>query len=162
MQRRMLLGGFIAGLLPSRLVARANDEERITELLDRLVRAVRAKDFPHVMECYLPDESSLVFDVQGQFAGRAAVRNHWDEVLKSIQGPMHFEVSDVAITTGGTVAYAHCIERVIAVKGENAVDKTVRNTRGLRKVNGEWFIVHEHVSVSVDLATGGPDPAPKA
>jgi ketosteroid isomerase-like protein len=36
---------------------------------------------------------------------------------------------------------------------------TVRVTDGYKKVNGQWLIAHEHVSIPVDLATmkGVPD-----
>jgi len=37
------------------------------------------------------------------------------------------------------------------------IDITVRVTDGYRKIAGDWVIVHEHVSVPVDLATGKPD-----
>jgi hypothetical protein len=30
----------------------------------------------------------------------------------------------------------------------------IRDTTGLRKVNGKWLDFHDHVSVPVDLATG--------
>jgi hypothetical protein len=33
----------------------------------------------------------------------------------------------------------------------------VRVTNGYRKIDGNWLIVHSHVSVPVDLATGKPD-----
>jgi ketosteroid isomerase-like protein len=37
------------------------------------------------------------------------------------------------------------------------IDLTVRATDVYRKIKGNWLIVHEHVSVPVDLDTGKPD-----
>jgi ketosteroid isomerase-like protein len=34
---------------------------------------------------------------------------------------------------------------------------TLRLTDVLREINGKWLIVHEHVSVPVDVATGKAD-----
>ena len=38
-----------------------------------------------------------------------------------------------------------------------SIDLTVRLTDVYRKINGNWLIVHEHVSVPVDLNTLKPD-----
>jgi len=38
---------------------------------------------------------------------------------------------------------------------------TVRVTDGYKRVNGQWLIAHEHVSIPVDLATLKPDPDSK-
>lgn len=37
------------------------------------------------------------------------------------------------------------------------MEVTVRVTDGYKKINGQWLISHEHVSVPVDLATMKPD-----
>jgi ketosteroid isomerase-like protein len=42
------------------------------------------------------------------------------------------------------------------MKGQ-PIDMVVRVTDGYRKVDGNWLIAHEHVSVPVDFATGKPD-----
>jgi len=41
------------------------------------------------------------------------------------------------------------------------LDLTVRVTRVYKKTRGQWLIIHEHVSVPVDLDTGKPDLASK-
>ena len=150
MQRRKLLVGLAANLAPAAPSARGGESERIQNLLHRLTDAVRAKDLSRVLECYSRDGRILVFDLQGRYAGPAAVRDHWQEVLGSIQGPMQFELSEVAITADASVAYVHCLEHVLAVKkGQPPIDMTVRNTRGLRKIDGRWAIEHEHVSLQM-------------
>ena len=42
------------------------------------------------------------------------------------------------------------------MKGQ-PIDLVVRVTDGYRKVDGNWLIAHEHLSVPVDYATGKPD-----
>jgi ketosteroid isomerase-like protein len=34
---------------------------------------------------------------------------------------------------------------------------TVRVTDGYKKINGQWLIAHEHVSVPADVLTGNAD-----
>jgi len=46
-------------------------------------------------------------------------------------------------------------------KQGNKLDLTVRVTDVYRKARGLWQIIHEHVSVPVDLETGKPDLASK-
>jgi ketosteroid isomerase-like protein len=41
------------------------------------------------------------------------------------------------------------------------LDLTLRVTDVYQKMRGRWFVVHEHVSVPVDLDTGKPDLASK-
>jgi hypothetical protein len=49
----------------------------------------------------------------------------------------------------------------VAGKDGNLIDVKFRVTDVLRKAKGKWLIVHEHVSVPVDLATGKADLASK-
>jgi len=41
------------------------------------------------------------------------------------------------------------------------LDMQVRVTDAYQKIGGRWLVVHEHVSVPVDLDTGKPDLASK-
>jgi ketosteroid isomerase-like protein len=61
----------------------------------------------------------------------------------------------VTVESDGKMAFVHYITHV-AGKG-----KKFRVTDVLRKAKGKWLIVHEHVSVPVDLATGKADLASK-
>ena len=40
---------------------------------------------------------------------------------------------------------------------DQPIELVVRVTDGYRKVDGNWLIAHEHVSVPVDVTTGKPD-----
>jgi SnoaL-like protein len=40
------------------------------------------------------------------------------------------------------------------LKNGQPSDMWLRATSGLRKMNGKWLIVHDHVSVPVDFETG--------
>ena len=67
-------------------------------------------------------------------------------------------MSDLDIAVGGDVAYGHKVQRSsFTDKDGKKAEVTVRVTDGYQKVNGQWLISHEHVSVPVDLATLKPD-----
>jgi ketosteroid isomerase-like protein len=46
-------------------------------------------------------------------------------------------------------------------KDGKKVEIAVRVTDGFQKIDGKWLIVHEHVSVPIDLNTGMADLASK-
>jgi ketosteroid isomerase-like protein len=154
--------GVIAAALWQAPAARAQtgDEAQIKALEDQFTAAFNAKDVNAIMKVYVPDQSLFVFDVvpPRQYVGAAAYRKDWENFLNSFDGPIKFEISDLAIVADSNLGYSHSIQHVSGKnkKGE-PVDLIVRVTDGYRKVDGHWLIAMEHVSVPVDLATGKPD-----
>jgi ketosteroid isomerase-like protein len=107
-----------------------------------------------------PQDSLLVFDVipPRQYVGAKALSRNWQGFLDGFDGTITLENSDMEVVSDGKLAYAHYIAHV-AGKGKdgNPIDMAFRLTDVLRKVKGKWLIVHEHVSVPVDVATGKAD-----
>ena len=116
------------------------------------------------MKAYIPDETLFVFDVipLGRRRSRA-LRTDWDEFLGSTKGPIKYEISDVEVTARGTLAYGHSIQRIVAtgVRGD-PIDLTTRVTDVYRKIDGNWMIVQEHISIPVALDTGKPGITPRS
>jgi ketosteroid isomerase-like protein len=140
--------------------AASADEASIRALESRLVAAVNAKDVNAIMKSYVPDESLFVFDVvpPRQYVGAKAYAKDWTDFVGMFKGPMKNEISDLSITADGTMAFGHLIWRATGTDTkDNPIDLTVRVTDVYRKIKGNWLIVHEHVSVPVDLETGKPD-----
>jgi ketosteroid isomerase-like protein len=136
------------------------EEAQIKALEDQFAVAVNAKDVDSIMKVYVPDESLLVFDVvpPRQYAGAKAYRKDWQDTLALYKGPLKFTISDLGVTTDGTLAFSHSIQRLVGsdAKGK-PMDSTVRVTDCYKKIGGKWLIVLEHVSVPVNLETGKPD-----
>ena len=62
------------------------------------------------------------------------------------------------VTSDGKMASATYIVHLTGKRKDgNAMDVTMRITDVLRKVDETWLIVHEHVSVPVELASGKAD-----
>ena len=77
-------------------------------------------------------------------------------------GPITVERSDLDIVADRNLAYSHCIDHVVGTdKHGEKVDLTLRVTDVYKKARGGWRVIHEHVSVPVDLATNKPDLASK-
>ncbi|HXP72948.1 MAG TPA: nuclear transport factor 2 family protein [Stellaceae bacterium] len=148
------------GVSPTGVRAASGDEASIRALESRFVAAVNAKDVNAIMKVYVPDESLVVFDLvpPRQYVGAKAYAKDWMDFLGVFKGPLKFEISDLSVTANGTMAFGHSIQHVAGTDAKGQpVDLTVRVTDVYRKIKRQWLIVHEHVSVPVDLDTGKPD-----
>ena len=141
-------------------LAKSNDEAQIRAMAQSFQDAVNAKNLDDIMKMYVPGDSLFVFDVvpPRQYVGFDAYKKDWQDTLALFDGPVTFVLSDLAITTGGGLAYSHSIQHVTGKsKKGDPIDLTVRVTDVYKKIKGKWLIVHEHVSVPVDLDTNKPD-----
>jgi uncharacterized protein (TIGR02246 family) len=139
---------------------KAQDQADIKALEDRFVAAFKAKDVNAIMACYVPDQSLIVFDAvpPRQYSGAVAYRKDFEDFFAMSPGLADITLSDLDITVGGDVAYGHSIQHAtLTDKDGKKTEMIVRVTDGYKKVNGQWLISHEHVSVPVDLATLKPD-----
>lgn len=144
--------------------ARADARADIKSLEDRFVAAFKAKDVEAIMKAYAPGQALVVFDVvpPRQYVGVAAYRKDWQTFLGSFEGPITVELTDLDIGADRNLAYSHSIQRISGTdKQGKKLDLTVRVTDVYQRIRGRWFIVHEHVSVPVDLDNNKPDLASK-
>ena len=144
--------------------ALADPTADIKALGDRFVAAFKAKDVDAIMKVYGPDQTLVVFDVvpPRQYIGAAAYCKNWQALLDSFDGPITVERSDLDVVADRNLAYSDCIDHVVGTdKHGEKVDLTLRVTDVYKKARGGWRVIHEHVSVPVDLATNKPDLASK-
>jgi ketosteroid isomerase-like protein len=133
---------------------RAIDEVDIRQRIEAGVAAVRAKDLEGVMALYAPDVVSFDIGSPLRSAGAAAKRSAWVEVFAMYQRPLGYEVRDLTITVGDDVAFGHSVNRLSGVlKNGDKTDFWLRWTTCFRKIERNWLIVHDQVSVPVDPQT---------
>jgi uncharacterized protein (TIGR02246 family) len=155
---------FILAITAFAVPARADAAADIKALEDRFVAAFRAKDADAIMKVYAPGPMLVVFDVvpPRQYVGAAAYRKDWETFFDSFDGPINVELTDLDVAADRNLAYSHSIQHVAGTdKHGKKLDLTVRVTDVYKKAHGRWQIIHEHVSVPVDLDTGKPDLASK-
>jgi uncharacterized protein (TIGR02246 family) len=131
------------------------DEVQIRELIEDKIQAVRAKDIDGATSNYAPDV--LSFDVVNrlQYIGSDAIRKRLEEWFSSFQGSIGFEVRDLSITSGDSVAFSHSLNHVSATTTEGVkLDMWWRETACYRKLDGKWMITHQHSSVPFDVKSG--------
>jgi ketosteroid isomerase-like protein len=132
-----------------------NDEAEIKRVIEGYVEAFRAKDLDGVMSIYAPE--IVTFDVVPplQYVGADAMRKRWEAVFSSLPGPVGYEIADLSITVGQDMAFTHSFNRTSAtLPTGQQIGIWVRWTACWRKIRGQWLLVHDQVSVPVDLETG--------
>ena len=134
----------------------AADEAAIRQLIDKLAAAIRATDLDGLKACFAADMVS--FDVGGpplQTVGAAAKLHTWQAGFAMLQPPVGYEVRDLTITVGDDVAFGHSFNRLTGtLPNGDTFGPWVRYTAGFRKIDGNWLIVHDQVSVPVDIGSG--------
>jgi len=87
--------------------------------------------------------------------GAEAKGKNWARVFAPYQRPLGYEIRDLAIIVGDSVAFGHSLNRISGtLKSGKRNDAWVRETICLRKTDGRWLIAHDHVSVPLDMEKG--------
>ncbi|MEV5558458.1 nuclear transport factor 2 family protein [Nonomuraea wenchangensis] len=132
-----------------------NGETAIRRRIETLVEGIEAKDLRALERAYAPGVVS--FDVEPPLAhvGVAAKLRNWAKVFAVFE-KVTYELRDLTLTVGDDVAFGHGLGRLSGTLpgGAAAGGMWVRATFCFSRIDGEWLIVHDQVSVPFDLATG--------
>jgi uncharacterized protein (TIGR02246 family) len=128
--------------------SRSENEAAIREVVESWAAAVRGRDFAGILRNHASD--IVMFDVPPPFQirGIEAYRKTWEMFFSWSDRPIPFDFAELNITAGDDVAFVvatlHCAE-----PGPDGRAKPLefRLTVGLRKIDGQWTITHEHHSV---------------
>jgi ketosteroid isomerase-like protein len=91
--------------------APTSDEARISDCINGVAQAIRAKYLDALMEHYAPDP--VIFDLMPlETLGRDAYRKNFESWFSTVNGPIEFETSDVRIATQEDVAFGHYTSRM--------------------------------------------------
>jgi len=125
------------------------DETQIRTMIENWAQAVRAQDLERVLAQHADDV--LLFDVPlpVQSRGIEAYRESWELFFESVPSPVVFDLSELSITAGNDVAFAHGMLRCQSEAGDPPTYLAIRLTVCLQKSAGQWIVVHEHHSEAV-------------
>jgi|ERR1700722_2761498 ketosteroid isomerase-like protein len=126
------------------------EEIGIRTLLENWADAVRRHDLPAILAYHEPD--ILMFDLPPplQCKGIEAYEQTWYLFFRYHKPGTAFDIKELAVTVGSHVAFAAAIMHCGPDSSSNPADKDgflFRLTVGLRKVDSEWRIAHEHHSI---------------
>ncbi len=129
----------------------SKDETEILALIERWAQAVRNEDRATIREDH--DADMLMFDVPPPFLSRGldAYMATWETFFSTAAKPVAFDFHDIEITAGEGVAFATAIGDCVYFdpKGHRQ-PLQFRLTMGLRKIAGQWRVLHEHHSVPAE------------
>ncbi len=133
---------------------RNRDEAAIRAVIDAITQAVREKDVDALLTHCAPEVSAFELVPPLEHSGAEALRAVWDRTLEPFEAPLECDVHDLDLTVGGDVAFGIGLKRFGGTSKDGKRSSTwLRSTLGLRKLHGEWKLVHEHVSVPFDMRT---------
>ncbi|MGV9771373.1 YybH family protein [Streptosporangium sp. NPDC003464] len=131
------------------------DRAEIRRQIDKIVEGLRTKDLEGLKRLYTPDVVSFDIEPPLQHVGTEAKLKNWNNVFTLFQD-VNYEIRDLTLTVGDDVAFGHCFGRLSGtLKNRTATDGMwVRATFCFRKIDGNWLIAHDQVSVPLDIPSG--------
>jgi ketosteroid isomerase-like protein len=134
---------------------RDDDEAKIRQQIDKIIEGIRARDLDGLKRVYAAGIVSFDVEPPLQHVGVEAKMRNWANVFTIFQDAT-YEVRDLTIATGDDVAFGHGFGRLSGTlkNGTATVGMWVRATFCFQKVDGNWLIAHDQVSVPLDLASG--------
>lgn len=128
-------------------------EVEIRQLISNQQRAICAKDIDQIMSRYTPE--AVIFDVKPPFQtkGKDAIRQLWEDALPCFPDSFAMETRDLTIIMNDNLATAHWLFRFQGQPDHPATQMWMRATAVCQKNQGNWQILHEHVSVPLNPET---------
>ena len=125
------------------------EEMAIRAQIEAWAAAVRAQDMAGILRNHSAD--MVMFDVPPPLLlrGIAAYEASWPQFFEASPKPVRFDIMDLQITAGNDVAFAVALMRCAVIEDGN-VDLDFRLTVGLRKIDGQWTVTHEHHSIPAE------------
>jgi ketosteroid isomerase-like protein len=112
-------------------------------------------DLEGVMPIFAPDLVSFDIEPPLRHMGAEGKRKNWSRVFTVYQPPLGYEIRDLTITLDGEVGFGHSLNRISGtLKNGKKIGYWVRLTPCFRNIDGNWLIVHDQISVPLDLESG--------
>jgi DNA-binding winged helix-turn-helix (wHTH) protein len=131
------------------------DEVQVRKIRQRWLESLNSKDPARIKAPYAAGDELLVIGAKGVFTRANPYRNEWRKLLASFPGPIHAEMRHSKTCTKSNVSYGcQILEIEVANLDGKPAALTLRISDVLCKIEAEWCIVHEHVSLAA-VTCGG-------
>jgi ketosteroid isomerase-like protein len=124
-----------------------SNESQIRILIENWAAAVRNNDMNAILAHHSAD--MVMYDVPFPFEsiGIEAYRKTWDIFFKYTK-PAVFDIQELNIIADQHVAFCYATMKCAdKSNSDEFVELPFRLTIGLKKINDQWVIIHEHHSV---------------
>lgn len=130
-------------------------EAEIRRQVDKIIEGLRTKDLEGLGRLYSEDVVSFDVEPPLQHVGVAAKLKNWAKVFEFFAS-VTYEVRNLTLTVGDEVAFGHAFARLSGTftNGAATSGMWVRVTYCFQRINGNWLITHDQVSVPLDILSG--------
>jgi ketosteroid isomerase-like protein len=129
-------------------------EAQIRRRIAEYAQAVSAKDIDGAMSFFAAELVSFDLEPPLRYSGADNKRRRWLEGFAAYDR-IDYEVRELQIATHGELAFVHGINHFNGSMSNGRITDTwVRWTACFRNFDGDWRVVHDHVSVPADLKQG--------
>jgi len=119
-----------------------SDEAQVKDLIEQWAKSISAGDRAGILAHHSHD--LLMYDFPAVVRGIEAYDETWDFFFENPKGKISFVPHELEVTAGDDVAFASCL---VVCEGTSGGHVDLRLTVCLRKIDGEWTVIHEHHSV---------------
>lgn len=99
------------------------------------------------------DRISL-FDVSSQLTGIGVYRKEWEKFSPYFHENMKITRRDMTVYISEDLAVLHCYSKVDHAEATTNQMPWCRTTMCLQKQAGDWLLVHQHISMPVNVNSG--------
>lgn len=134
---------------------RKQDEAEIRALIADWSRAVEAKNARAIVAAYT--DETVLYDAipPAKTVGATAIGQLWTQCFPYFPARFRSEHKDMTVEVDGDIAFAHGLHRFVPEPADHPSGATwMRVTVCYKRIDGQWRVAHEHVSVPFDPMTG--------
>jgi PhnB protein len=138
----------------TRTAQQKKDEAAIRDLIEKWSRAVEAKDPKAIVAAYTPE--TVLYDAipPHRTVGAAAIAALWAQCFPYFPEKFRSEHKGLEIEVSGDVAFVHGLHHFLPEPADHPCGWTwMRVTACYKRINGQWRVAHEHVSIPFDPMT---------
>ena len=132
------------------------DHDLAQEVLDQLKRWDNALIGSEVNDLVTQCANDIsMFDVSSQLSGVEAYKHEWQKVSPHFCHGMKISRRNMKLYASEQLAILHCHSKVEVVSSEKPLTMPwCRTTLCLQKIDTQWRVVHQHISMPIDMSTG--------
>jgi ketosteroid isomerase-like protein len=134
-------------------------EVAIRERIDSLLNAVRTGDLDTLRTIFAPNVVSFDIEAPLRHVGAEKKMSNWEQVFTVFQLPLEYETRDLTVLVDGSLAVVYSLNHMNAsmspaINRSGKIDYWLRWTSAWQKIDGQWMIVHDQVSVPTYFPEG--------
>ncbi|THV30807.1 YybH family protein [Glycomyces paridis] len=130
-------------------------ENAVRDVVGAIVEGLRARDLEALRRVYAEDMVSFDVEAPLRHVGVEAKLRNWANVF-AVFAEVDYEVRDLELAVDGALAFGYGFGRLSGTLGDGTATAGmwVRVTFCFKRIGESWRIVHDQVSVPLDLRTG--------